>query len=216
MRKVFLSAVAAAAAFLAATSAQAGVVICGGTGQPKCPNVSLTNVLLTSGSGDSVQGHTQNGFLVTYTGNESLTANPNGQATVGATDLFTNYLDVVFAGGVTYAEFNIFPTSGNVENEATSVLITYYIGDISRTVTVDTNGENRMMIYDEDGATINRLTFATVPNTTTFQDLRQLRIVEAVAAPVPEPGTWAMMLLGFGAVGYGMRRRPTKTGTQIA
>ncbi|MCA1654319.1 MAG: FxDxF family PEP-CTERM protein [Sphingomicrobium sp.] len=24
---------------------------------------------------------------------------------------------------------------------------------------------------------------------------------------VPEPGTWAMMLVGFGAVGYGMRRR---------
>jgi len=27
------------------------------------------------------------------------------------------------------------------------------------------------------------------------------------AAPVPEPSTWAMMLLGFGAVGYGVRRR---------
>ena len=26
-------------------------------------------------------------------------------------------------------------------------------------------------------------------------------------APVPEPGTWAMMLLGFGAAGYAMRRR---------
>jgi len=25
--------------------------------------------------------------------------------------------------------------------------------------------------------------------------------------PVPEPGTWAMMLLGFGAVGFAMRRR---------
>ena len=24
---------------------------------------------------------------------------------------------------------------------------------------------------------------------------------------VPEPATWAMMLVGFGAVGYGMRRR---------
>jgi hypothetical protein len=29
------------------------------------------------------------------------------------------------------------------------------------------------------------------------------------AAAVPEPGTWAMMLLGFGAVGYSMRRRRT-------
>ncbi|NJC05311.1 hypothetical protein GGQ97_001104 [Sphingomonas kaistensis] len=29
----------------------------------------------------------------------------------------------------------------------------------------------------------------------------------AVSAAVPEPGTWALMLLGFGAVGYSLRRR---------
>jgi hypothetical protein len=28
-------------------------------------------------------------------------------------------------------------------------------------------------------------------------------------APVPEPATWAMMILGFGAIGYSMRRRST-------
>jgi hypothetical protein len=27
-----------------------------------------------------------------------------------------------------------------------------------------------------------------------------------VNTAVPEPGTWAMMLLGFGAAGYSMRR----------
>ncbi|WP_082992801.1 FxDxF family PEP-CTERM protein [Erythrobacter sp. QSSC1-22B] len=27
------------------------------------------------------------------------------------------------------------------------------------------------------------------------------------SAPVPEPGTWALMLLGFGAIGFAMRRR---------
>jgi hypothetical protein len=29
----------------------------------------------------------------------------------------------------------------------------------------------------------------------------------AAASAVPEPSTWAMMLIGFGAVGYSMRRR---------
>jgi hypothetical protein len=28
-----------------------------------------------------------------------------------------------------------------------------------------------------------------------------------VPPPVPEPGTWAMMLLGFGGIGMAMRRR---------
>ena len=34
-----------------------------------------------------------------------------------------------------------------------------------------------------------------------------LTISRAVVAAVPEPGTWAMMLLGFGAVGFAVRRR---------
>ena len=34
-----------------------------------------------------------------------------------------------------------------------------------------------------------------------------LRGVERGAGPVPEPGTWAMMIAGFGAVGFAMRRR---------
>lgn len=33
---------------------------------------------------------------------------------------------------------------------------------------------------------------------------------------VPEPGTWAMMLLGFGAIGYSMRRRKTSARLQTA
>ena len=36
--------------------------------------------------------------------------------------------------------------------------------------------------------------------------LKQVRIIPG-ADVVPEPSTWAMMLLGFGAVGYTMRRR---------
>ncbi len=38
-------------------------------------------------------------------------------------------------------------------------------------------------------------------------------LAESVAPPVPEPATWAMMLVGFGAVGFSMRRRRRATVT---
>ena len=37
-----------------------------------------------------------------------------------------------------------------------------------------------------------------------------------VPAPVPEPATWTMMLLGFGAAGYAIRRRRKTALAQIA
>lgn len=33
--------------------------------------------------------------------------------------------------------------------------------------------------------------------------------LEAITGAVPEPSTWAMMLIGFGGIGYSMRRRRT-------
>jgi len=33
---------------------------------------------------------------------------------------------------------------------------------------------------------------------------------------VPEPATWALMILGFGAVGGAMRRRNAKTSVRFA
>ena len=37
------------------------------------------------------------------------------------------------------------------------------------------------------------------------------RIITAQTPPVPEPATWAMMLLGFGGIGMAMRRRRQNT-----
>lgn len=36
------------------------------------------------------------------------------------------------------------------------------------------------------------------------------RLFVSISDPVPEPATWALMILGFGAIGGAMRRRPTR------
>lgn len=40
--------------------------------------------------------------------------------------------------------------------------------------------------------------------------------ISSVTAAVPEPATWAMMLVGFGGIGFAMRRRSGKVRTRIA
>ena len=42
------------------------------------------------------------------------------------------------------------------------------------------------------------------------------RSTDAVTPAVPEPGTWAMMLLGFGAIGFSLRGRRSGQVAQIA
>jgi hypothetical protein len=78
--------------------------------------------------------------------------------------------------------------------------------------------------FDQNGFELSNLfvtNFGTIP-VEGFDDLYTLRITAfgdpgdhfsidnlTISTPVPEPGTWLTMLLGFGAIGYGFRRSRT-------
>ena len=75
------------------------------------------------------------------------------------------------------------------------------------------NGQNRLAFEAINGQSIASLSFTVTGGG--LDSVKQIRISPAANA-VPEPATWAMMLLGFGAAGYSVRRRRKPVLRQLA
>ncbi|MES2904893.1 MAG: PEPxxWA-CTERM sorting domain-containing protein [Pseudomonadota bacterium] len=114
----------------------------------------------------------------------------------GAT--FNNLEFNVFGGDATSVSFQITDNGGQVFNFASAL----------------TGGSNFFGFVGIDGQTIANVSATLVGGG--VGDFRQIRLDGFAATPaVPEPGTWAMMLIGFGGMGVAMRRR-RRTGAQFA
>jgi len=97
----------------------------------------------------------------------------------GSMDTY-NFLDVLGAGGVTLASISGTLPSGN--------------GDQS-----SSNTNRRLFITAGAGEVITGLTFHSTGVAFEFDSI--------AAGAVPEPATWAMLITGFGLVGFAARRR---------
>ena len=80
------------------------------------------------------------------------------------------------------------------------------------------NGDTKFAFLANGGDLITNVHYAADDPPGELTILKQVRILrEGDENIVPEPGTWAMMLLGFGAIGFSMRsRRRRGTALQIA
>jgi hypothetical protein len=97
------------------------------------------------------------------------------------------------------------------------VFVLTMLGEPDKTFTFDIdhtpNGENKFGFLTADGEAILNLHYYFLTGGDpggTANSIRQVRINLAENGAVPEPATWAMMLLGFGAVGAAMRRSRKK------
>jgi hypothetical protein len=81
---------------------------------------------------------------------------------------------------------------------------------------LDGSGSARFAFEALNGEVITNLAYTI--NGGSADGLRQVRIAssESGVPPVPEPATWAMMLMGFGAAGFAMRRKRRPALMQIA
>jgi hypothetical protein len=220
MRYLSAAVLAALATVCVTAPARAAVVVCNGA---NCLNTD-ENVLLTSATNVSTAtGVTNNsGVGVTFTSQEMLGINvdANGQASISAVDGRLGSLSFVLDAGSSFARaiFNLSPVPGNQANEATLVTFSYLNADGTAgsqttgltNLGLSTNGNNFFGISGNAGERFTGISFNTNNSGSAGIDAFQQLRLGGVTSAVPEPTTWAMMLIGFGAVGFAMRKRPSR------
>lgn len=198
------------AAFAATPAIAADIINCAST--PGVCVLTDENVLLGNGANQTtVTGTTQNtGVTVVFSSLGNLLDSANGAATIRAADNVLENLTFTLLGGATFtsAFFNITPLNGQQNAfETASAIFTFSDGSTS-TQALAGNGNNQFGVTDGSPG-ISSVTFVSQGAGLGVDSFRQLRLGGVVSA-VPEPATWAMMLLGFGLVGGAVRRTRRK------
>jgi len=78
------------------------------------------------------------------------------------------------------------------------------------------NGDTHFGFQADHGDVITNLRFVSNDPPGTIDFIKQVRITAASAVAVPEPASWAMMLLGFAGIGAALRRIRKPVLAQIA
>lgn len=196
-------------------------MLAGGTMAIASPAAAVT-VVFNDGSGTLPAGseiiENFNDGTSTFTGGQIFAASQEGIAAdpaVGAGDPFFAVLggeeaDYTFANPLgqfsfilgsadTYNTLTVFLAGGGSQTFTGQQLIDSGVADGDQSAP-RTNGR---LIVNGEGTAITGFRLASSQNSFEIDDI-------AGVAAVPEPATWAMMLFGFGAVGFGMRRRKGK------
>ena len=161
------------------------------------------------------------------------TGGTNGTTSAVVTDGLGNpnkiEFDTTNAAAGSFANFfNFFSDSSNLgvlsATTATNPASTVSLLQLFTGGTMTTAGTTLVNSATGSGNTLT-LTSALLPNTWyTFKYSGTLATAGDISGPasfythaaVPEPASWALMLLGFGAVGYAMRRRRRPALAQVA
>ena len=217
-----MTALASAAIALSTTPAQAATFFyCGFDAPPGSSCVSDTdNVLLDNAENVNVGTGSVNGTPIQFrtTDADGMDLDASGQATIysGTEGGLINNLTWELLGGAafTISEFNLIDL-GNADFDVTiSSLLNGVVTTTSITYNATNNGNNRFGVLAGAGEVI---TGVTINSTAGFGSFKQLRIdLASPTTAVPEPATWAMMLLGFCGLGMAVRRSRKPAFAQIA
>lgn len=188
--------------------------------QVDASSIQGANVLFNNNvqTGTTVVGSTQSDNMVLFTGSTAGGGNvlraAGGQAEVGGalnqatqnpndTLLLTSLNFGLASGTFNNLEFNVFGGNASSVNFA----VTDNENHVFNFSSSLGNGSNMFGFKAIDGETIKSISLAFLGGG--VDDVRQIRLDEAIVTAVPEAATWAMMVLGFAGVGFlAYRRKP--------
>lgn len=144
---------------------------------------------------------------VTATSLSVLDTNGNGHAKFENGSGFDD-LSIFFTNGEFFSavEFNISPFGrGQASANAT---LSYFLNGSNVAAGsfnfVANNGENKFRLYGDAGEKLSKITFDATSGS--FDSIRQVDFA-VIPGAIPEPATWAMLLAGFGTMGFAIRAR---------
>jgi hypothetical protein len=141
---------------------------------------------------------------VDFTSTNGLLETNTGAATIftASGDALSQLTFTLVTGAFTSAEFNL----EQGDPKAFDIVLSVSGGGTKIISIANSAGSNVFDIIGDPGETFTSASFVST-GAGGFKDFKQLRLVLASdVRAVPEPGTWALMLLGFGGMGMALRR----------
>jgi hypothetical protein len=206
MKKI-IAAAAGSLGLLAASQAFATITVT--STAPFPPNPPENVLLNANAAGTTILGTTnQTSTAVRFTtSTDTLNATSNGQASITSLDNALNTLNISLTNpnlGFSAFEFNL-------DSNTTSALTLVFTDQFGHTQTgtqtfnVGANGSNFFDAVSSNGELITNVAVSGA----NLSSVGQVRLggVTAITRAVPEPGSWALMIFGFGGIGAAMRAR---------
>ena len=212
MRKLVLGLAGAAALAFGSTQASASAIITFGATNPVPGNNDFQSDL----AGLGLTLFTTDGATITLTENSVLTFEFFGSE--------SGFNDTIQAGAVNFTEMTNFTPWGAQLLGADSFLA----GSLAGLINFSSAGGADATVGDDgfgiflganavSGLSTNVFWLGYDDQITNVDDNHDDMIIRVTVSPaVPEPATWAMMLLGFGAAGFVLRRRRAPVLAQAA
>lgn len=208
--RMFMTVLTTAAALSIATSAIAAPTISNTNGDP------LDNQIYgIAGQGTTVYGSSPNNdgvANVTFTGDTNIAVGSGFAQINDATPTVADFYSLIINPDQNFDQFKF---SVMLTDKGGTVSVYSLLAGTMLDANDIANYTNLVGTYGAGTNNFNQLLsggvfdgFAIVSSTPiAFFEVKQLSFNGVTGTAVPEPGTWAMMLLGLGAVGFGVRRK---------